>query len=223
MHVVRNVEARDLLLLIAFVLDVRELQAAVLHAVVGFDGGLALVFEDGVDDLRSVGDGYVYALALLPALGVERACAQEDAHHVVGARRAVELVPYVLAVVLLSVQLHVLMVVAVRVERLVYGVALALARSFAVVEWFEVERVVAEQRVAHHEHLVERLRRACYERHAQCGLAVIVALHYRHRRRACLHPYELPVVVEVIRQELARLYCRVAVLALCRCGLQTCQ
>ena len=180
MHVVRNVEARDLFLLIAFVLDVRELQAAVLHAVVGLDGGIALVFEDGVDDLRSVGDGYVYALALLPTLGVERACAQEDAHHVVGARRAVELVPYVLAVVLLSVQLHVLMVVAVRVERLVYGVSLAFARSFAIVEWFEVECVVAEQRVAHHEHLVECLRRACDERHAQRRLAVIVALHYRH-------------------------------------------
>ena len=39
MSVVCNVEARYLLLLIAFVLDIRELQAAVLHAVVGLDGG----------------------------------------------------------------------------------------------------------------------------------------------------------------------------------------
>ena len=146
MSVVGDVEAYNLFffILIFVLLYVRELQTAILHSVVALDGCLAFVFECGVDDLRTVGDRYVDAVAFLPVFGLERACAQEDAHHVVGTGCAVELLPHMFAAVLLSVQLYVLMVVMVRVECLVYGVALALACSLAVVERFEVERVVAE-------------------------------------------------------------------------------
>ena len=155
-------------------------------------------------------------MAFLPALGVERAGTNEHVQHVVDAVVVALLQPGVSAVVLLAMLAQVDLAGAVVVEHLVDIVALALARALAVIKRCHVERGIAQQRVAQHKHIVDLLVAASGERGAPRGLALVAALHGRHAGCTRLHPYELPVVVEVVGQILTRLECRVAECALCR-------
>ena len=95
--------------------------------------------------------------------------------------------------------------VVVGVEDLIYAVALALAGSLAEVEGLHVERTVAEKRVAEHKHLVDTVIATRSEAGTIGGVAVVAALDGRHRGVAGLDPYKLPVVVEVVGEELTRL------------------
>ena len=87
------------------------------------------------------------------------------------------LLPRVGSVAVLSVLLHVAFAVGVAVEHLVYGVSRSLACSFSVVDGLQVERVVAQQGVAQHKHLVDLLVASCDQAAAPCRLSVALALN----------------------------------------------
>ena len=158
-------------------------------SVIRLDSGLALIFEHGIDYLHSVCNGEVDAVALLPSLGIERACSEENAYHVECASFGGVVLPHVCAVLLLTVLLHVYLTVGISVESLVYGIAVALTCSLTEVERFKLCSVITEQRVAHAEELVGICRCACDERGTIGRFAMIPALYGRH----CKLPIQVPV------------------------------
>ena len=213
--VVGDVEAHNLLILAVLLLHVRQLQTTILVAVVGFHRGLAAIENLGGVDVLAVGNGEMDGVALLPPRGIEGAGTQEDVEHVVDTLVLHALLPLVCAVVLLTVLAQMLAAVRIAVEHLIDGVALALACSLAEVERLHLGRTVTEQGVAQHEHVVNALVASRGERRAPGMIAVIFAQHRRHGGCACLYPYKLPVVIEVICEKLARLEGCVLVCALC--------
>ena len=123
------------------------------------------------------------------------------------------LCPRISAVVVQHVLLHIAFSAAIRVKHLVHCVTFSLACALAKIQGFEVERVVTEQRVAQHKHIVDAITAACYQAGAIGILTFITALHNRHAGRSRLYPHKFPVVIEVVGQELTRLKGRVAKLA----------
>ena len=81
-------------------------------------------------------------------------------------------------------------------------VALAFAGSLAEVEGGKVHCGVAEQRVAHDEHVVQLTVTAGDEAAAECILSFETGLYGRHGRSTYLYPYELPVEIEVVAHKL---------------------
>ena len=77
----------------------------------------------------------------------------------------------------------------------------------------EADRLIAEAETratkieadatARAEEIIKSAVASCHQRSAVGFLSVIYGLYCRHRRRASLHPYELPVVVKVICKILA--------------------
>ena len=125
--------------------------------------------------------------------------------------------PAMPSAIMLPVLLYLAFAVGIGVEYLIYGISLALPGSLAVVEWCEVEGVVAQQCVSEHKHVVNLLVATCDEACPVCFLAIVPALNDVHGGRTCLYPYELPVVVEVVCQKLSRLEGSVSEAALCGC------
>ena len=216
--VVGDIEVDHALPLAVVLLHVGELQTAIAHAVVALDDRLAAIDDACGVAAVAVDHWEVDDVSFLPTLGIEGARADEHVEHVVDAVGVGLLQPGMSAVVLLAVLAQIDLAAAVVVEHLIDVVALALAGALAVVERCHIERGIAEQGVAQHEHVVHFLIASCSERGAPSGLALIVALHGGHVGGAGFHPYELPVVIEVIRQVFARLEGGVAECALCRCG-----
>ena len=216
--VVGDIEVDHALPLVVVLLHVGELQTAIAHAVVALDDLLATIDDACGVAAVAVDHGEVDDVSFLPAFGIEGTRADEHIEHVVDAVVVRLLQPGVGAVVLLAVLAQIDLAAAVVVEHLIDVVALALAGTLAVVERCHVERGIAEQGVAQDEHIVDFLIAARGERGAPRGFALIVALHGGHAGGAGFHPYELPVVIEVVGQVFARLEGGVAECALCRCG-----
>jgi hypothetical protein len=89
------------------------------------------------------------------------------------------------------------------VPELVDIVAFAFSGTFTIVEWFEPQRRIAEQRVTHDEHVVQLTVTAGDEAAAECILSFETGLYGRHGRSTYLYPYELPVEIEVVTYKLA--------------------
>lgn len=193
-----------------------ELQAAVFHAVVALDFRFSTIHDARGVAAVAVDHLEVDDVAFFPVFRVEGACAHEHRNHVEDAIFVAFPKPVVRAVGVQPVLSRMRLAVFVFVEHLIHVVALALAGALAVVERGEVERGIAQERVAEDEIVIYAFVAARGERGAPGGLSLVGALHGGHAGRAGLHPHEFPVVVEVVGQVFARLEGRVLERALRR-------
>ena len=101
--------------------------------------------------------------------------------------------------------LQVAVALGISIPELVNIIALAFTGTLTIVEWFEAQRRIAEQRITHDEHIVQLTVTTCNQAATEGILAIECRLHGRHGGSTHLHPYELPVEVEVVAYKLARL------------------
>ena len=124
----------------------------------------------------------------------------------------------VLAVVVDTMLAGVGLAASVAVEHLIDGIALALSRPFAIVERLHLLAVVSQQGVAQDEVVVKLAVAPRREAGAVGGFPMVGRGHGIVGGRTGLDPDKLPVVIEVVSQELTALECGVAKRALCCCA-----
>ena len=204
--IVGHVESDELVALVILPLIEGEDQTAeLLLGVAHLEILASAELQPGVAQASCVTDRHTDDFALLHIGGVEIAGTKEDRHHVIDAGLVFRGLPVLLAVGIDAVFLEFAVLVGVAVPYLIDIVSVALTGSLAEIEWREVGAAIRQQRVAHHEILVEPFITACDE----VGFPGILALELRHLRvhrgGADLQPDKLPVEVEVVVQRLARL------------------
>ena len=219
--VVGDEEAHNLLVFSVFPLQIGEFQTTVFLAIVSLDDRLSAELQLTFLTVIAIDDGEVDDMSLLPVDGIEGTSTEEDAQHVVDTVVISVLLPRTGTVDTLEVLLDVSLASGIAVENLVNGIALALLGTLTEIERSHVGSGVAKQRVAQHEHVVGPAVATCGQRSTIGVLTLIDTVHGIHRSIAGFHPYELPVEIEVISQELTTVESRVTESTLsryrCRC------
>ena len=196
--IIGDVEVDNTLERAVILFKIRELQTAVLPAVVGLDGGTSTKDQSGRCRTVAVGNGEVDHITFLPVVGVKGACPKEDIHHVVDTLSHVVLFPGMRTIVFLTVLDDMASLFGISIEDLVDGVSLTLVRTLAEVERSHLHRTVTEQRVAQHEHIVYPLIATGDQRSAVSLLAAVMAQYGRHGSCTGFHPYKFPIIIEII-------------------------
>ena len=95
--------------------------------------------------------------------------------------------------------------IGIGVPQFVNIIAITFTSSLTEIEGSQFLISITKQGVAHYEHVVQLVVTTCYQTATESLLSLIFRLYGRHRCCTNLHPYKLPVEVEVIAQKLARL------------------
>ena len=175
--VVGDVEIDDALVFAVVEFHVRELQAAVFHAVVALDDRFSAIDDSCGFAAVAIDHPEIDGMAFFPVLGVEGACTDEHGEHVIDAVGIGFPLLAVCAVGPLAVLARVDFSVGIVVGHFVDVVAFAFAGGLAVVERREVECGIAQERVAQDEVGVNSFVALRDERGAPCRLPLMDALH----------------------------------------------
>ena len=153
--VVGDVETDELVVLSVLTLDERENETAVLIVVVlHLQRRLTRIFQPRIGQTLGITDGHRNILAHFQFRGVKVASTHENAHHVIDAVLILSLFPVYLSVSVDTVHLQVAVAIGITVPQLIYIVAVTFACALAEIEWRNIHVGIAQQRVAHHEHIV---------------------------------------------------------------------
>src|SRR3712207_1674990 len=152
--VIGHVEVHDTLKLAVVLLHIREVKTTIFAIVVGLYHLLSIVNQACRRTSFAIGDRKVNDVSSFPTFRIERSGTKEDTHHVVNTVAITVLFPRMRAVIMLPMLAHIAVSTRIRVQNLVHGVATSLPRSFAIIERSQVKRVVTQQRIAKHKHLI---------------------------------------------------------------------
>ena len=156
-------------------------------------------------------------MSLCPSFRIETAGTEEDVHHVVAALIERLLLVFVLTFVVLAVLLKISVAITVGVPYLIDGITASLTGTLTEIERCQSIGRVAEQGIAKYKHLVHVLIATGGQGGAESILSLVFTFYRVHRSRSSFHPYELPVVIQVITQELTIAKSRIAEGTLCLC------
>ena len=197
--IVGDIEFHDFVFLAVFRFHEGEHQATVGGAGV-FHLEFFLAVVDYVLPFAALAIGHeeLDAVTFLEPGGIEGACAQEHADHVVGAIGAGVFVQ--LRWLAVAPVAHVDMAIAcgIGIPHFFLPVGFPFECPFAVILWREVHSGVGDKGVTHPEHFVGTCGSACDEIGFEGGTSVVGGAGDVHGCGSCLDPYEFPVEVEVI-------------------------
>lgn len=127
--IIGYIEIYDSLILAILILHIGKAQATVFHTIICLDGNLTIKLYLSWSAVLSISNREFYGITLLPVGRIETAGTQEDVHHVKNTIIVGGILPYMLAIMLLTVLLEMTPTARIAVEYLIYRIALALVSS----------------------------------------------------------------------------------------------
>lgn len=203
--IIGYIEIYDSLILAILILHIGKAQATVFHTIICLDGNLTIKLYLSWSAVLSISNREFYGITLLPVGRIETAGTQEDVHHVKNTIIIGGILPYMLAIMLLTVLLEMTPTARIAVEYLIYRIALALVSSLTEIHRRQIGAAVAEQSVAKHKDIIYTLIASCNKRTAISRLTMTGGLDDRHTGITSFYPNKLPIVIQIVSKELTRL------------------
>ena len=193
------------LILAILILHIGKAKATVLHTIICLDGNLTIELNLGWSAVLAISNREFYGITLLPVSRIETAGTQEDIHHVENTIIIGGILPYMLAIMLLTMLFEMTLAARIAVEYLIYRIALALVSSLTEIHRRQIGAAVAKQSVAKHKDIIYALIASCNKRTAISRLTMTGGLDDRHTGITSLYPNKLPIVIQIVSKELTRL------------------